>query len=94
MASPAIVLTATESELKDQVAKVKTLEEECKAERKRWLDAESEGQESKAKASWNAVERQLKAAQEELAALRDENKILLGQLSAPGRRSANGKQTA
>ena len=66
MASPAILLTATESELKDQIAKVKTLEEECKAAKKRWLDAGSERQESKAKVIWDAVERRLKAAQEEL----------------------------
>ena len=85
MASPAILLTATESELKIQAAKVKTLEDECKAEEKRWVDAASKRQESRLKASWDALERQLKAAQEKEAALRDEKKILLGQLSSPGR---------
>lgn len=85
MVSAAMLVIATESELKDQVAKLKTLEDECKAEKKVWPEAKSERQESKAKASWEAVERQLKAAQQKEAALRREKEILLGQLSSPGK---------
>ena len=84
MACPSVLLSAVGIELRDQVAKVKRLEDEGREEKKRWLDAESERQENKAKASWDAAREQLKAAQEELAALRRKKEILLGQQITPG----------
>ena len=83
MASPAVLLSKTEAELKNQVAKVNRLEAECK-EKKNWLDAGSAWQASKAKPSWDAAERLLKAAQDEKAALRRSEEILLGKLDSPG----------
>ena len=89
MASPPVLLSAVAIELRDQVAKVKRLEDEGREKEKSWLNAESERQENKAKASWDAAREQLKAAQEELAALRREREILLGQQITPGEISAD-----
>ena len=84
MARSADLWSAAEAELKEQIAKVKRLEDECNAEEKSWQDAESDRQESKAKATWEAAKKHLKTAQEEEAALRRNRRFLLRQLAPPG----------
>ena len=73
MADPAVLLSATEADLKDQVAEVRRLQARCEEKEGAWQQA-SRALKADAKAIWDASREQLKSAQE----------ILLGQLSSRG----------
>ena len=80
MANPAVLLVSTETDISKQVSKIERLESECQREKEAWRKAANEVQEAKAKLFWEDAKEQLNAAQKELAALREEKRILLGQL--------------
>lgn len=84
MADLTMLLSATEADLKDQVAKVGRLEARCEEKEGAWQQA-SGAQKADAKSIWDASREQLKPAQEELAALREKKKFLLGQLFSSGK---------
>ena len=69
MASPAVLLVPTESDISKQISKIERLEEDCQREKEAWRNAANESQEVKAKIFWEDAKEQLKAAQKELAAL-------------------------
>lgn len=86
MATPAEKLAAIELQLKDKISKIKGLEAECREKERSWsigLPFSWAGR------SWAASQAELRAAWEELAALREVEKILIIQFSSAGRRSAN-----
>ena len=86
MASPAEKLAAIELQLKDKISDIKGLQAECREKERSWFIGLPF---SWARASWAASKADLRAAQEELAALREVEKILTSQFSSAGRRSAN-----
>lgn len=91
MTSPADKLAATERELEDKISEIKRLQAECLKKERSWFIILPF---SWARTSWDASKADLRAAQEELAALRDIEKILLGQFSSAGKRSASDGQFA
>ena len=86
MATPAEKLAAIELQLKDKISEIKGLEAECREKERSWSIGLPF---SWASRSWAASQAELRAAWEELAALREVEKILISQFSSAGRRSAN-----
>ena len=86
MADPAVLLSATEADLKDQVAEVRRLQARCEEKEGAWQQA-SGALKADAKSIWDAS-REHRAFEDSaggVSGAQRERKILLGRLSSSGK---------
>lgn len=82
-----MVLDATAAEIRDRLAEVKRLQTIIEQWQAYWRAA-SKDDRADARTIWETAEKQLVAAQQDLAALRSKEQILVGKLASPGEGSS------